>query len=1064
MTDRIARAAACLRYGDHGGAASALRELELGDAARTFQTAVESLSSPCTSEDSVYVRFVAIKVMTYALIRCVADRKQLSSTTVPFLLDYAYRISQQSESHAWVPVVSELSTAIAVALKLGCVDDRLEVHTAEVELLWAGLMDLVFVNTPSHKAHLHRVICQSTVEEFGLFSAASRYRGLPVRVHRRCRALFAGEGRLPLLIQGLLRSLLSPSEESAISVDRGLTALVSCFAWPSHLFFEEDSSVEESCGVFHVAHPEWDRLLVGTMALLPTANGGAAADLSSPSSFTVHGVLREWYGSGVVRGVPVDRQRLVEIIQLLCAFKGSQWSEEASLHFVAASLTLCLDVFEHLTSFVSERDVHLFPLLATAILRLVSNNVDFFFFSQAQPLITRLASLTCFLIHRSNDSSGEDDPDVLSCVDEMLSVWYHLTSYVDRNSFFSKSAEGQTQRRCISEGCEEVFTTYLTVKVSVNAVELEDDYLSESFTNSHLHLVAQIGRICASRSCELLIHSTQSLRASLSSALSTGAVSPSLFEALWTLLKIIGFFIADPVEGEQPYIPRCFLEMGVKDNALLLHLMMAVHALPALLQSTVSSSSAVQAAFLDILTNYVKTYVENEETSPLYASAFGEGAEVVNLALTSVTGTLQVSPYEEDATTAACRLLDCIADKSSSVRRFCEAQDAFQQLTQAAQQIHRFRFYGHTRGRVIAFILTCSPDMSTVQTRLSQFTLMPSPSDDVNLVLEIASSLAGVFESLHSQQVIRGVFPGLLVVGQQLLKVAASRFYERVIALESVQFARSMFVACAPLLEDDNVRALLALVVSELRYAVSAVRTSEAWMSTEGESDKADFMIHVAKLLSSLAQWKALDCFLPDDDTCALSTSTVETAGELLRHMDERSLSLPSLEDALFSCIEVCAESFTADFVFSSCSDAFLSAMLYALNSERVNIQRAGISVTACVVSFLESATPQSNHANACADLLKVVLRALASGRVFFNNLRQISRALLILTKGISPEALRHTMESVSSEVPRSVNFLQTIFPSLQAAAAQNTMNDTQFEELVQDAVLSVRGTSIIGA
>lgn len=1058
MTEHIVQAAACLRCGDHRGAAGALRELECGDAARAFQTAVESLANPCSSEDKVYVRFVAIKVMTFALTRCVGDRKQQSSTAVPFLLDYGYRMAEQLESHMWLPVASELATAMAVALKLGCVDDRLAVHVAEVDVLWTGLMDLVQARVPSYKAYLHRVICQSTVEEFGLYSSASRYRGLPVRAHRRCRELFSAEGRLPLLIQGLLRSLLTPSAETSMSVDRGVMALVSCFAWPSHQFFEEDSSTEESCGVFYVTHPEWDRLLLGAM---PLPSDGAAS--AATSCFTVHGVLREWYGSGAVGGVAVDRQKLVEIVQLLCAFKGSQWAEEASLHFVASSLSLCLDVFEHLTSCATKAELHLFPLLATAILRLVSNYVEFFFFPQAQPLITRLAALTCFLIRR-NDGRNDDDPDVMSCVDEMLSVWYHLTSYIDRNSFSSHSGKDHAQRQHISEGCQEIFATYVAVKVSVNAVELEDDYFSESFTSSHLHLVAQVGRICASHTCELLTHSAQSLRAALANALHAGGVPSSLFEALWTLLKIIGFFIADPLEGEQPYIPRCFLEMGAENNPLLLRLMTEVHALLPVLQSPVAASSAVQAAFLDILTHYVKTYVENDETCPLYASAFADGAEVVSLAMLAVAETLHAFPFEADATAAACRLLDSIADKSSAVRGFCEAQSAFQQLTQAAQQVHRFRFYGHTRGRLIAFILACSPDAGMVQTRLLGFHLSPSLSDDVNLVLEVLSSLAGMFESLHSQQVIRGVFPGLLAAGQQLIQVSGLKFYEREIALESVRFARSMFVACAPLLEDDSIRALLNLVVSELRYAVGALRRSNTWVSSEGESDRTDFMIDMAKLLSSLAQWKALDCFLPDDDTRPLATATVETAGEFLRHMDERTLSLPNLEDALFNSIEVCAESFTADFVFSSCSDAFFSAVLYALNSERVNIQRAGISVTVCVAAFLESVTPQANHASACADLLKVVLRALMSGKVFFNNLRQISRALLILTKGVPLDALLHTMESISDEVPRSATFLQTIFPALQSAAGQQTTNDAQFEEVVQDALLSVRGTSIIGA
>lgn len=244
MAEHIAQAAACLRCGDHRGAAAALRALELCEAERAFQVAVESLSHPCGSEDGVYVRFVALKVLTLALTRSGASRRQQCNTAVPFLLDYGYRMAEQVEAHAWLPVASAVASAMAVALKLGCVDGAFHVRAEEVEALWSGLMDLSQVSAPSPRAFLHRLLCQSTAEEFGLFSVASRYRGLPVRVHRRCRELFAAEGRLPLLIQSHLRSLLvaPPAAAGAVSeaaVGRGLVTLISCLAWPSHQFFEE---------------------------------------------------------------------------------------------------------------------------------------------------------------------------------------------------------------------------------------------------------------------------------------------------------------------------------------------------------------------------------------------------------------------------------------------------------------------------------------------------------------------------------------------------------------------------------------------------------------------------------------------------------------------------------------------------------------------------------------------------------------------------------------------------------------------------------------------------------
>ncbi|KAG5489890.1 hypothetical protein JKF63_00007 [Porcisia hertigi] len=1049
MLRHIEQAAAFLRSGNHNGAAAALRELEVGEGAQTLHTAVQCLISDNDARDDVYVCFVAFKVLAYALTRCRSDRRQQSVTAASFLLSYAYQMFAQVEAHIWTPVVSELATATAVALKLGCVGDDLDVCAEEVTVVCSNLVEMVQISTPSHKVCLHRIICQSVVEEFGLFSRAARSRGLPVRVHRRCRELFAAEGRLPTIIHALLRGLLVSVGQSSTSVDKGISALVSCFSWPVHQFFEEDSSTEESCCVLHVTHEAWDRLLLGDLTL----QGGARV--------TMHGLLREWYGSGAVNGVPIDRQKVIEVIQLLCSFKGSEWTEDQTLRFVESSLSLCLDVFEHLSQWASQEDFHLFPLLANAILRLVSNYVGFFFHPQAHALVSRLAALTGFLIGR--DTSTNTDTDVMSCVDELLSVWFHLTCYIDRSSFSGNASKMSAQRQLISEGCQSIFSTYLQTKVSPGAVELEEDCFADTFTNSHLHLVAQVGRVCAVNTCELLIHSLQSMRATWASTIGAGvAISPSLFEAIWTLLKIVGFFIADPLEGEQFYIPYCFLEMGLQGSPLLLHLVKEVEAYLPLLQNSVPASPAVHAAFLDVFANYIKTYVEAEESCALYADAFNKGADIVAQSLLAVTSAMRVVPFEEESTSAACRLLECVADKSSRVRSFCRSQDAFQWLTQAVQDVHRFRFYGHTRGHLIAFVLACCPDAESVHAQLRKLTLSPSSEDDVNLVLEILSSLTGLFESLHSQQVIRCVFPSLVATGQQLIRVSASKFYEREIAVESVQCVRSMFVTCSPLLEDSGIRVLLDLVVAELRYAVTAMQATSAWSSADSEGDKVEFIISTSRLLSSLAQWKALDCFLSEEDTRVVSTATVEAAGALLRHMDQRSLSLPNLEDSIFTCIELCAESFTSDFVFASCTDVFLSAMLYALNSERAHIQRVGISVTASVAAFLEVATPQGNHTSACCDLLTVVLRALMSGKVFFSNLKQISRVLLILARGMPYESLLATLETVERECSSGGAFLATIFSALQSVVGHSTVSESGFGELIQDALSSVHGTTII--
>lgn len=1044
----IVKAALCLHDGNHAGATEALQALECDTPDTVVQIAFASLSSDAHSSAALYQHFVALKLLIFAVIRTNKSRREFSEAVVGFLMTYVSRLEANFETSSWTPIASEVGTCIALSLKLGCIDDHYGIAESAVSHAVRTLAEMSQAVSSPARMFLNRVICQSAVEEFGLYDAASRNRGLPMRVHRRCREMFAAEAALPLILQGVVSSITDSTKESRHSADAALSLLISCFAWPSHLFFEEDSSMEESCSQFAVDHVLWNYILAGAM-VMPSGN-----------SLSIYVLLREWYGSSCIRGIAISHQKVVELIQLICSFKGSKWGEAQTKGFLDSSLSLCLDVFEHMSKCAGEDDYHIFPLLANGILRLVTNYIEFFFTPDAQPLLTRLTALTQFLIHI--DASTGDDDNVMSCVDEMLSVWYHLTSYIDRNHFATADSSYSQQWTFVADSCCEIFTTYLQCKVTPTAVELEDNHFSETFTNSHLHLIAHVGRMCLSRTTELLIETIGDLHVTLLRSLSEGSIPPSVYESLWTVLKIVGFLIADPSDGEQPYIPRCFLEAGLASDTQLIRLMEKVAVLCTALENPLVSSSAVWAALTEVLRNYIKTYVEAEETCPVYISACNGGADVVGLTLQVSVYVLRVFPFESDATSAVCDALDTVGEKSTAVRHFCAAHECFGVLHSYAELVDTYRFCGHTRGRIIGFLLTCCTNPANLPAALGTFALTTSPSDDINRILEFLSSLAGLFESLHTPQVIRGVFPYLLQTGQHLIQVSVVKFFEREITLESVHFVRSMFVTCSPLLEDDGVRALLFLVVTELQYATASLESSSTWATDKSGTDKVEFVIALSKLLCSISQWKTLDCYLPDEETTTVAAVSVQTAGVLLRSLDESTLSVPSLEDSIFTCIEVCAESFSADFVYSKCSDAFLSATLYALNSDRITVQRAGISITTCVASFLERSQASEQYASACMDLFKVVLHAFACGKIFFNNVRQVSRAFLTLARGVPEKSISDIFSLVSTEVPKCDNFLRFLFSALGSAIQRSSTSDAQFEDSVQDALSTIRGISII--
>lgn len=1098
MQASIRSAAECLRVGNHGGAEDQIRALQ---AAGTLNDVLSVIKSDAAVQESTYVHFVSLKLLRILLVRERLGWAGDKASVLQFIIDYAGLLRSKALLHEWRPVIVELAAVVAVVFKLGCITPELQVNQLEIANVIVCLTDRAFFCGPSPDAagkFFHRLVCARTVEEFGLFDAPSRSRGLPISLHRQCRALFEDGGQLPVLVLSLLAEMLrssSPATETAASLDQGLAAVVSCLSWPAHCFFEEQSATDESCASFDVSSTRWDEVFFHPLA----APAGPSPEAGQSGGTTLIDLLASWYVNHSLNAVPVDRQRIAEIAQLLCSFKGVQWSDAMCVRFLTSSFSLCMNIFESIAVSQDEANAHLLPVLANSLVRLVTNYTDWMLCPQMTPLVCKFSEMSKYLIVW--DCRGDDD-NVMSSLDEVLSAWYHLASYVDRDyscqartgvpdSSPAGTAAGEPadSRAALRRSCADILTAYLHCKTEASVVDDDEDGFADAFSNSHLELVSHIARISPAEGCaslsRTLTHIVDLLPRHGTRIAETAA--GLLSEALWLVVTAIGHFVADKADGEQPNIPRCF-----QNDAVALSLVSLVEVLVGsssviFAAGSVITSPAVYAAYADALHGYCRCFIEPEDSATaVFASAMGSGADFVSFFLQFAAAALQAAPFEKDAMAALCSMLDSLADKSAGVLAFIKAQPAFHTIAQMATSTSHCTFVGHTRGRLLGFVASClcvSGDRVASSAAAGEALaplLAASMRHDssVNELLECLTSIAGLFESVSRQEVIRAVFAPVMGVTEGLLTSAFDRFSERELAIEVVQCVLNMFSACVGLLENPSVMALLQLACITQTRACQSLQQTSCWLGADAESDHVAFLAWIARLVSRVSQWKVLDCFLPEADVAPISTATVSSLATLLQCLDQRTLCFPELEETLFAALEFCTEAFPLLVVFSPQADVFFSATYYALTSERASTQRAGVCVASQAADCFRASPPTQGDPGAtpggtpgAGALLVVVLRSAATGKVQQRNVRLVASTLTKLSSNMGTlDSIKTAMAGVAGELPPSgQRFLERLFGDLSVALQTRGASpqaakaaDQLFEAQLQDNLSLVRGTSLV--
>ncbi|CCW67123.1 unnamed protein product [Phytomonas sp. Hart1] len=462
-------------------------------------------------------------------------------------------------------------------------------------------------------------------------------------------------------------------------------------------------------------------------------------------------------------------------------------------------------------------------------------------------------------------------------------------------------------------------------------------------------------------------------------------------------------------------------------------------------------SAAVAAAYAEIFHRYLRTYVDREDSALLYAEAFDGGARVVDCALKYAVECVRDFPFDLGVMRSVDCILDSIADKKSSVLVYVASLPEFEYLARYVRQPLSSALAGSTRGRILSLFISCLADHDPLELEKELETLFAVTRESpLERVLDCLYTLRGFFESIGRQNIIKASFDLFFAAMRNLLHLSFARFHEHALIVECVQCARVVFMVSTPLLENARIRLLLDFVELVMRNCCESMQTVITWRAAEHEKDQIGFITTMANLIVSVAQWKALDCFLPEEDVRSLADTTVETLVFILGNMDAKMLCYPELEEATFMALDMCADSFISTFVNSPNSNSLHSATLFALSTERRGIQRVGITVATKVSDYLEYS--QATNKKVLVDYLNTIMNSLILCKSPTSNSQIVSKAILCFAKRSSLSCISSIFDAVSGPYPSLRPFFEAIYVSLESSLANSDSVAAQrkFEECLK--------------
>ncbi|KAH9582169.1 hypothetical protein LSM04_006866 [Trypanosoma melophagium] len=989
LSQEVGRAAQYLKIGNHGEAENVIRALqEINDPLVVAYT-VNILNSELldTATDIItYVHFVAFRLLKFYLIRkryIHEDKRNL----LIFFFNYVEKRDREILTPAWRSVLSEVALNAAVVLKLSCANAEGGFSESSMSDMILEIISILDQRRCESQVVFVRHLVLHIIEEFGLYHSASRGRGMSVEFHRVCRSAFESSG-LVRFIHSLVYSAAISISETHRTAEILLTCLSSTMSWSIHRFFEEDASEDESDHSLRVSGELWQSLLLEGI-------------LISGVFVQIDDLLRMWYTDGGICGFCFSRRIIVELIRQFSSVTMQSWGFSDKLNYGKRFLVLACFVATDLLKNVGEEEARsTLPLAISGVVNIVENMQDIFTVTEIIGFcILNLSTFAKAFI--GIDRENPDDESIMAALDDTLSCLFEIASITSQNNCIT--AENKLM-------CIDVLNTFLSVKLSYAHSSDETEHFSDTFTTSHISLLGHMGRLNPERATESFCLALDVL---CTRYLEIGKIGTEEYiqvqEALWIVLKLIDAFIADACDGETVLIPSCFTSIAWSEHHPVQKIILRVmNFLQDVTQNLSQTSPAVVSAMLEVFATFISVYSVTEDHGNYF---FTQNTTTL---ISFVFYSLRVFTFEENVGLAGCRVLEsCLKSKGMiSILQSSAVLETAEEMILCGQQ-----FFGNVRGRIVAFwvrSVTQERRSERLLTVLHSFDIRTTDfaSVDVDLCLERCATISGFFLSMQESKELILCLEIVMKIFNNLLSVSINRFYEKELIIRSIEMTLQLFLSCSAVANGQQFERIVEAVRTTLSCIVKSLSEDLTWGAEESQDQKDRLLKLLSQLLCEVSQWQMMECDSPTDVSDVLGSSVISTLAALLRLFDARSFDIPELQESVFLAFQLCAEAFVSQFVAYSDSQVFLSTLFFSLNSESIDIQRVGTTVTERVVSFLR--TSSAANEGLFSRLLLTIMNSFVLGRVSRRLSSQLAESILMLCSCLSANGVDAVLKEVA--------------------------------------------------
>lgn len=978
-----------------------------------------------------------------------------------------------------------------------------------------------FASTSSESSVvLARFIALKTIEEFGLFDLRSRRRGVPLRVHMNWRSKMENEGLAPLIEHFASILLLPSSCETIDTLETAVNVLHSALSWFHYRFIDAEDEVaeEKTLDVYHVKCCQWHSLLVGHGAPLKEDFSSAspclasilhyrfsalqsAIDASLASSSTSLDVVPSSSGNGWERnyGAVNDTHRssvllldMVRCIRTLCSFTLVDGSKEIKCEYIIIHFNVCLRLLGSSLSFLNSVSSHrsschgageivrqtlhqrLIPIITTGIRCVIINFIDTLahYSSLELPFIEWKGWTVALLTLGSWEEEEESLETYWGSVEDALSSWLALVIRIERCSSDDIFAFHPVVELQMTQMLEEILQFVLSACVSCEeGIILREEGMElpiYELRKNCFQLIGRISRISVRPSCAIFQGALSKLTTSLQQIDANGCeyrAFSTLRKAVLIVFHILLRFLQDPSEGENPCIPSCFLDEKVAQECVI----PLVNSVVNLYINVLSVSSAFQAcedvfdAYLALLEGYIRVYIDADESNTIYTESFSGGLQLLTFCVSVCSD--YWNRFPSGTSVSVRRLLSTVVNKNSTLRQEIMKSSVFQSLVEAVKR-ERTAVDASSRGRLVAAIVSCVSPLNVFTCIPELSTLLSQNSSSVDLVYN-ATCLTEIAKNLTRSEALQSAFPSYSELAFSIIiDMFTTHLEDRVCVLCALQLSREMFTSFTIVLDDSGVLSMLKLLQFALENCVVSLQTCSSWYdSNEGLHYRHDLLTCLASFLYDIALWKALDCFLLDEDIVAIEVTTIDTLAFLFENIKPEERKIPEVDVALCVALEHCSNAFCTTFIQHSKSSYFMNAILYAIPHENPTIQMIGVHVLSTVVTYFTRSTSGS-HSSRSDDVFStffdVLLRAVVHPQTSFQNRRRLSEALLQVSQNVSSERILLMFQRLLRDHCDSEKPLQQLYHGLEYVMVNMRGEEnfpsalTYFEDIAQNSVTSL--------